>query len=105
MLEEQQRQLNTVLTEVIYLQQKIKAKQELAKISMDAYRNSILRASLNIAVASLGLAFPTVAAGFFGMNVVNGFELICHDTQLQAFHYIVGPSALSGAVVAGGIAA
>ena len=38
------------------------------------YRNRLVKVNVHIAIAGLSLAFGTTAAGFFGMNLVSGFE-------------------------------
>ena len=41
---------------------------------MDAYRNRMIRMNLYLSVVGISLAFGTAVAGFFGMNVINGWE-------------------------------
>ncbi|CAD7949421.1 unnamed protein product [Amoebophrya sp. A120] len=74
MLEEFARQLNGVLSEVLYMQKRLDAKQELVTVSMSSSRNQILRLNLYLSIAGLACMVPTTIAGFFGMNLDNGID-------------------------------
>eukprot|EP00392_Amoebophrya_sp_AT5.2_P012825 g12932.t1 len=69
MLEENARQLNGVLSEILYMQKRLDTKQEIVTVSMNSSRNNILRLNLHLSIAGLACAIPTTVAGFFGMNV------------------------------------
>ncbi|CAD7941090.1 unnamed protein product [Amoebophrya sp. A25] len=94
MLQEHCRSLHGILSEVLYLERKLVAKQELVKISMDSYRNNILRTELSLSIAALGTAVPTLIAGFFGMNIEHDFH------QRISFNEVCALSAALGGTVA-----
>ena len=53
----------------------VQSKQELVVISLDAYRNRMLRINLYLStIAGVGIASGTAIAGFYGMNLINGYE-------------------------------
>ena len=74
MLEEYGRQLNSILLEIDYLLQRVQSKQDILALSMDAYRNRMIRMNLYLSIGGISLGFGTAVAGFFGMNVVHGYE-------------------------------
>eukprot|EP00554_Chaetoceros_debilis_P006638 CAMPEP_0194077478 /NCGR_PEP_ID=MMETSP0149-20130528/4092_1 /TAXON_ID=122233 /ORGANISM="Chaetoceros debilis, Strain MM31A-1" /LENGTH=492 /DNA_ID=CAMNT_0038758515 /DNA_START=372 /DNA_END=1850 /DNA_ORIENTATION=+ len=74
LLEEYARQLSYILAETNYLLKKVQSKQELVAISLDAYRNRMLRMNLYLSIAGVGIGSATAAAGYFGMNLVSGLE-------------------------------
>mmetsp|Transcript_976 Transcript_976/g.2038 ORF Transcript_976/g.2038 Transcript_976/m.2038 type:complete len:553 (-) Transcript_976:1887-3545(-) len=74
LLEEYARQLNSTLLEIDYMLQRVQSKQDMVALSLDAYRNRMIRMNLYLTVGGISLAFGTAVAGFFGMNVVNGWE-------------------------------
>ncbi len=74
LLEEYARQLSNILQETNYLLKKVQSNQELVAISLDAYRNRMLRMNLNLSIAGVGIGTATAAAGYFGMNLVSGLE-------------------------------
>jgi len=74
LLEDYNRQLNGILSDVHFLQKRVQTKQELAAIGLDAYRNRMIRMNVQLAVGTVCLSTMTVVAGFFGMNLVSGFE-------------------------------
>ena len=93
LLEEYARQLSNILQETEYLLKKVQSKQELVAISLDAYRNRMLRMNLYLGIASVGLATSTAVAGFYGMNLINGYE----DSP-TAFANLVGLTSCAGLV-------
>ena len=90
-LEQYVRQLSGLLSQTNYLTKKISAKQEVAKISLDSYRNRILRTNLSLAIWGLGFAIPTAIAGHFGMNLQSGLELVP-----GVFHFVMAGSVSLG---------
>ena len=74
LLEEYGRQLNSILLEIAYLLQRVQSKQDMVALSLDAYRNRMIRMNLYLTMCGISLAFGTAVAGFFGMNVINGWE-------------------------------
>lgn len=74
LLEEYARQFENVRQEVGYLLRRVQSKQEMVAISLDAYRNKMIRVSLTVAITGLGFATSTSVAGFYGMNLTHGFE-------------------------------
>lgn len=57
----------------------------------------MVRMNVTISIATLSLCFGTTVAGFYGMNVVNGFE-----DSTTAFSTIVTCSSLAGIAVGAG---
>lgn len=96
LLEEYGRQLNSILLEIAYLLQRVQSKQDMVSLSLDSYRNRIIRMNLYLTMAGISLAFGTTIAGFFGMNLVNGLEN--HPT---AFQFVVVSSTILGAGIMG----
>lgn len=101
LLEEYGRQLNSILLEIDYLLQRVQSKQDILALSMDAYRNRMIRMNLYLSIAGVSLGFGTgkirkqadatiiafmfaqcmflmtfclAVAGFFGMNLISGLE-------------------------------
>ena len=74
LLEEYARRLNSILLEIDYMLQRVQSKQDMVALSLDAYRNRMIRMNLYLTVGGISLAFGTTVAGFFGMNLVNGYE-------------------------------
>ncbi|OEU06885.1 hypothetical protein FRACYDRAFT_252515 [Fragilariopsis cylindrus CCMP1102] len=93
LLEEYSRQLSNILAETIYLLKKVQNKQELVAISLDSYRNRIIRMNLYLSIAGISIAYMTTIAGFYGMNIING-----HETSVNPymFTYIVSGTTMSG---------
>lgn len=91
LLEEYARQLSNILQETTYLLKKVQSKQELVAISLDAYRNRMLRMNLYLSIAGVGIASGTAIAGFYGMNLINGYE----DSP-TAFFNVVGFTSFMG---------
>ena len=52
----------------------IEGKQELAAISMDNYRNKILKLDLSLGIAEVSIALGTFFTSIFGMNLMSGLE-------------------------------
>jgi magnesium transporter len=74
MLEEYARQLSSTLLEIDFMLQRVQSKQDMVALSLDAYRNRMIRMNLNLTIGGISLAFATTTAGFFGMNVQHGLE-------------------------------
>ena len=74
LLEYYVRALNRTHSQAVYLQYRLKTKQELAAISLDVYRNSLLRIDLQLSLAGMGIGCATVISGAFGMNLASGIE-------------------------------
>ncbi len=99
LLEEYGRQLNSILLEIAYLLQRVQSKQDMVALSLDAYRNRMIRMNLYLSMGGISLAFGTAVAGFFGMNVINGME-----QSEGIFEAIVLGSTLTGGVFLGACA-
>jgi len=99
LLEEYGRQLNSILLEIAYLLQRVQSKQDMVALSLDAYRNRMIRMNLYLSMGGISLAFGTAVAGFFGMNVINGME----QTE-GIFEAIVLGSTLTGGLFLGACA-
>ena len=57
------------VSQVSQLSQRVQSTQEVVAIRMDVSRNRIIRAELQLTIASVSLAVVTCIAGFLGMNV------------------------------------
>jgi hypothetical protein len=53
------RQLNSILLEIDYLLQRVQSKQDILALSMDAYRNRMIRMNLYLSVAGISIGFGT----------------------------------------------
>jgi Mg2+ and Co2+ transporter CorA len=91
------RQLNNTLMEIQFVLQRIQSKQEFVTLALAGYRNRMIRMNVNISIATLALCLGTTVAGFYGMNVVNGFE-----QSTTAFSTIVMWSSVAGMTVGAG---
>ena len=89
------RQLGTIAMELNYLLGRIQSKQEFVALALAGYRNRMIRMNVHIGIAGLTLGLGTTVAGFYGMNVINGFE-----ESAVAFYYVVLGSGLGGLLVA-----
>lgn len=69
LLEEYGRQLNSILLEIDYLLQRVQSKQDILALSMDAYRNRMIRMNLYLSVAGVSLGFGTGNATSSSSNV------------------------------------
>jgi len=97
LLEEYARTLKNVRDEVDFLLRRVQSKQEMVAISMDAYRNKMIRMSLAVAITSLGFATSTTVAGLYGMNLVNGIE-----QSPTAFVNVIMVTSAAGIIVIAG---
>lgn len=95
LLEEYTRQLNNILFEINYLQQRLQSKQEFASLALAGYRNRLIRMNLYLALVGLSLGIGTTIAGFFGMNLISGLE----DSPV-AFSNVVMLTSVTGISVA-----
>lgn len=91
------RQLNNLLLEIQFLLQRIQSKQEFVALALAGYRNRMIRVNVTLSICTMSLCLGTTVAGFFGMNVVNGFE-----DSTTAFSTIVACSTLAGVGVGAG---
>ena len=97
LFEEYARQLNIIIGEIHFLLKKIQSKQELIAISLDSYRNRMIRMNVSLAIVGVGLGVGTTVAGAFGMNLISGYE-----GSPTAFNTVVwSTSIISLAVVVG----
>jgi magnesium transporter len=96
LLEEYARQLNNILFEIHYLLQRLQSKQEFASLALAGYRNRLIRMNLYLALIGLSLGVGTTVAGFFGMNLISGFE-----ESPTAFNTVILLTSATGASVAG----
>lgn len=94
LLEEYARQLNNCLFEINYMLQRLQSKQEFVQLALSSYRNRMIRMNLYITISGLSLGISTTIAGFFGMNLVNGFE-----SHPSAFQVVIAATCLTGAAV------
>jgi len=94
LIEEYARQLLNTSQEIDYLIKQVQGCQEHVKISLDTYRNSMLKLSIYLGISSLCFASSTVVAGFFGMNLVSGLE-----ESASAFRDVILMTSVSGGVM------
>lgn len=94
LLEEYARQLSNILLEINYLLHRVQSKQELVALSLDSYRNRMIRMNVYLSMVGIGLATGTTVAGFYGMNLVNGYE-----ESLTAFNNVVISTSIVGVVL------
>ena len=62
LLEDYNRQLRSLLSDVNFLQKRVQTKQELAAIGRDAYRNRMISVNMQLAVLSVCLSSMSFAA-------------------------------------------
>jgi hypothetical protein len=74
LLEDYTRQLTTLMQQIQYLKGRVQSHNELISLSLDGYRNRIIRMNLSMSVIGVALASSTAIAGIFGMNLVSGLE-------------------------------
>jgi len=92
LLEEYCRQLVDIVGQVRFLTERIRNKQELYAIGLDAHRNQMVRMNLQLAILGVSLATWTTVAGVFGMNLTTGLE-----ENPYAFSVISSSCAIFGA--------
>ena len=97
LFEEYARQLHSIIGEIHFLLKRIQSKQELVAISLDSYRNRMIRMNVYLAIVGVGLAVGTTTAGFFGMNLISGLE----DSPTAFNTVVLSTSITSLAVVFG----
>lgn len=91
------RQLGNILMEIQYMLGRLQSKQEFVALALAGYRNRMVRMNVHLGIATLSLGLGTTVAGFFGMNLVSGFE----ESQ-TAFANVVLGSGLAGLLIASG---
>ena len=89
------RELGHVHETIALLLQRIQSKQEFVALRYSRYRNRMIRLNLLVAIAGVSLGWSTAVAGFFGINLVSGYE-----TTPQLFETVVLVATLSSGVVA-----
>jgi len=94
LLEAYHRQMSEIYQQVFFMRKKVESTKELAQISLDNYRNNLIRINLHLTMGGVGLALATTVAGIFGMNLVSGLE-----EHPAAFAAVVGVSGAMGASV------
>ena len=94
LLENYPRRLQSTSRALAALRHRLVSTQELTSISLDMYRNRIIRMELNITMAGCAIAMTTAVAGLFGMNVPIPLGL---DRDAGAFALVSGASLLLGA--------
>mmetsp|Transcript_48036 Transcript_48036/g.75007 ORF Transcript_48036/g.75007 Transcript_48036/m.75007 type:complete len:273 (-) Transcript_48036:1144-1962(-) len=88
------RQLTRTMHAVKNLETRVRSKQDLAMISLDVYRNRMLRVDVQLTLVSVAVAMSTGAASLFGMNIAHGLE-----KMEGAFPIVTGLTIFAGAVV------
>jgi magnesium transporter len=68
------RQISNVNMEINYLLQRLQSKQEFVALALSGYRNRMVQMNVHLGISALSLGLSTTVAGFFGMNLLHGFE-------------------------------
>ena len=66
-------------------------------ISLDSYRNRMIRMNVYLSITGIGMGMSTAVAGFFGMNLISGLE----ESPI-AFHYVVFTTTAMGILLGAG---
>lgn len=74
------------------LRKTIEVTQATLELSLDEYRNRLININMRATLATVGLAFSTTTAGFFGMNLQSGLE----EGATALFWGVVGCASLAG---------
>ena len=61
--------LSHTLNSILYQQERVKSRQDMAEFSMQINRNRILKLNLQIGIAAVSLGICASVFGLFGMNV------------------------------------
>ena len=84
LLEEYARQLNSILLEIDYMLSRVQSKQDMMALSLDGYRNRMIRMNLYLTIGGISLAFGTAVAGFFGeLYVYVSFFMCIFDIDVS----------------------
>ena len=78
------RQIGNINMQISYLLQRLQSKQEFFALALSGYRNRMVQMNVHLGIATLALGLSTTVVGFFGMNLVNGWE-----TSSTAFPTVV----------------
>ena len=88
MLEAYSRQLSVFIQRINLLENKVHSTQEIMKVGVDLYRNTVLKWNLYISVLATGVALFTAVGGTFGMNLPSGLE-----ESTEAFVFVTATAA------------
>ena len=88
------RRFEDFYSEAFALRKNIEVTQDTLELSLDEFRNRLIRINVHAAMATVGLAISTTVAGFFGMNLVSGLE-----EAPQMFWYVMGSAVVGGGLV------
>jgi len=94
LFEEYARQLDNILHEIYYLLKRIESNTQMVALSMDSFRNRWLRVNVYFSIIGISLATSTTVAGFFGMNLVHGYE-----EHPDMFYYVTALTGVSGFIL------
>ncbi|KAL7551553.1 hypothetical protein ACHAWF_014743 [Thalassiosira exigua] len=97
MIEAYAGQLSAVRREINYLLKKVQSKTDFLSISLDSYRNRMIRMDVYLGIVGMGLGICTTTAGFYGMNLVHGLE----ESSTAFFSIVAASSVVSLATMAG----
>lgn len=73
-IEHYDEQVDHVWNKILDLKENIEDTQSIANLKMGSVRNTLIKLDLFFTIFAASLAFPTLIAGIFGMNIVNSFE-------------------------------
>lgn len=74
---------------------RIESQQQYVELELDLYRNRLIRMNLDLAILATATGITTAFSGFFGMNMVNGYE-----ESHTAFLVVSAASAVTAVTVA-----
>lgn len=91
------RQMSNILLETQFLLGRLQSKQEFVALALSGYRNRMIRINVHLGIFTVALGWATTTAGFFGMNLINGWE-----QAPNAFAAVVATSGIGGMLIAAG---
>jgi len=74
LLENYTSQLVDIAQEAYYLRKRVESTMSIIELKLDTYRNHMLRISIQIGMLSVSLGLGTTITGYFGANLINGYE-------------------------------
>ncbi|KAG8846684.1 magnesium ion transporter [Tulasnella sp. 330] len=93
LLESFSKQVEEIVNETDTTISNVQSTQEIVELILDSNRNALLALDLKISIATMGIGFGALIAGFFGMNLLSHME-----EHSYAFPVVVGVATVSGVV-------
>ncbi|GAM17811.1 hypothetical protein SAMD00019534_009860 [Acytostelium subglobosum LB1] len=91
LLENYMRQLEQISNEISQLKETLSSTEEFVNFQLDTARNKMMRMNLTLSLVTMSAGMGSMVTGFFGMNLMNGFE---HAPF--SFFYVSGGVLLGG---------